>query len=545
MNNKNNNFKSVVIFIVVFLVIIFAVGISEVYEDAQRAASSNHSTSTSYTPTYYDSTFRILASQENQDLESIIKRYANQKGYDVQIDYAGTLDIMGKLNAGEVYDAVWASNSIWLYMLDKSVATNSSTHISPVVFGITKSKAEELGFVNNDTVYMQDIVDCITSGRLKFSMSNPTSTNSGATAYLGMLQVLAGNPSVLKREHLDNQELKDSLKALFSGMERSSGSDSFLEEAFLKGDYESVVTYESSIINLNKKLIAQGKEPLYAIYPVDGVSLNDNPFGYIDNKSDYKQEVYESIKNYLISDEGQAALQAEGRRTWFGGINNNADQAVFNPEWGINTTKYITPIKYPSTAVIKEALGLYQNELRKPVHVVFCLDYSGSMQGAGYRELVSAMEYVLGKGAENDFIQFTDKDVIDIVPFATVVKYITSTQSGWTKEDLIAKIKKDSPNGGTALYIAAQKGLELLKDVDKDEYNCSVILMTDGYSNAGTFAELKRYYDSTNSTVPIYSIMFGNASEVELSDIAELTNAKVFDGKQDLVQAFKEVRGYN
>ena len=39
--------------------------------------------------------------------------------------------------------------------------------------------------------------------------------------------------------------------------------------------------------------------------------------------------------------------------------------------------------------------------------------------------------------------------------------------------------------------------------------------------------------------------MFGSASETELNQIAELTNGKVFDGKEDLVKAFKEVRGYN
>ena len=36
---------------------------------------------------------------------------------------------------------------------------------------------------------------------------------------------------------------------------------------------------------MNKKLVSEGKEPLYAIYPVDGVSISDSPFGYIDNKN--------------------------------------------------------------------------------------------------------------------------------------------------------------------------------------------------------------------------------------------------------------------
>lgn len=223
-------------------------------------------------------TLNIIASQENEDLEEVIQNYAKTKNYDINIEYAGTLDVMEKLNSGENYDAVWVSNSIWLYMLDDNVKVSNSkyTSINPIVFGIKKSKAKELGFTDK-TIKTKDIVNAISSGKLKFSMSNPTSTNSGASAYLGFLYTLAGNPEVLKKENLQNKKLVKNLTTLFTGLERSSGSEDFLEEIFLNGNYEAVVTYESSIININKKLQQQGKETLYAIYPVDGVSISDSP----------------------------------------------------------------------------------------------------------------------------------------------------------------------------------------------------------------------------------------------------------------------------
>ena len=180
---------------------------------------------------YDSSTFRIISGQENKNLENIIRAYADKKGYDIEIEYAGTLDIVQKLNNGEKYDGVWLSNSIWGYMLDSSVKlTNSKcTSINPVIFGIKKSKAEEIGFIGK-TVYTKDIVNAISDGKLKFSMSNPTVTNSGASAYLGMLSTLAGNPEVLTKDMLENEKLKSDLKTLFSGMERSSGDEDFLEE---------------------------------------------------------------------------------------------------------------------------------------------------------------------------------------------------------------------------------------------------------------------------------------------------------------------------
>ncbi len=121
-----------------------------------------------------------------------------------------TLDIIDELNNGEKYDAILMSNSIWLRMLDSNVVHTSSlrsTSISPIIFGIKKSKAEQLGFISKD-VYTKDILEKIKSGELSFSMGNPVTTNSGASAYLEILLNLAGNPEVLKSEHLKDSNFK-------------------------------------------------------------------------------------------------------------------------------------------------------------------------------------------------------------------------------------------------------------------------------------------------------------------------------------------------
>ena len=491
--------------------------------------------------------FKIISSTENKDLEPVIRKYARDNNIDLDIEYAGTIDIMDRLNGGEKFDAVWTSNSIWLYMLNNSskVKNSKSTSINPVVFGIKKSKANELGFIGKD-IYTKDILSAIKSKKLKFSMSSATQTNTGATAYLGFVSTLAGNPEILKEEDLKNSSLKEKLKELFTGVTRSSGSDEFLEEMFLNGDYEAVVTYETSIININKKLEEQGKEPLYIIYAKDGVSISDSPFAYIDNSNDTKLEQFTKLQSYILSNEGQQELAKTGRRVWYGGINNNADKAVFNPNWGIDTTKYLVPVKYPSTSVIKTALGIYQTELRKPIHAVFCLDYSGSMYGEGNEQLVKAMEYILDeKQASKNLLQFSEKDKISVVPFSGEILAKWHTDNGTDTSKLISAIKKLDPTGQTNIYLASQTALNILKNEDTNKYNTSIILMTDGVSNSGSLQQLQTSYYSIKKDIPIYSIMFGDASSYQLDGIARLTNAKVFDGRTNLLEAFKQVRGYN
>ena len=518
---KKGTKKGWLIAIIVILILIVAQNFTNKSSDSNKHVTSGK-------------TFRLISSSENADLEKTLQVFARKNNIKLSIDYAGTIDIMEKLNSKEQYDAVWTSNSIWLYMLDKSVSVKNSksTSINPVVFGIKKSKAKELGFIDKE-VSTKDILTEIQNGKLKFSMSSATQTNTGATAYLGFLATLAGNPEILKVEDLENEELRENVKTLFSGVTRTSGSEEFLEEMFIKGDYEAVVTYETSIININKKLEEQGREPLYIIYAKDGVSISDSPLAYIDNSDKDKLEIFEKLQSYILSEEGQQELLKTGRRVWYGGVNPNADKTIFNPNWGIDTTKYLVPVKYPSTAVIKKALALYQSELRKPTHTVFCLDYSGSMSGEGEQQLVSAMKYILTEEeASKNMLQFSSKDKISVITFNQEIK------NKWN-------IENEEPTGMTNIYLATSEALNILKTEDMDKYNLSIILMTDGLSNKGNFYDVKKLYTNIGRDIPIYSIMFGSASASQLDDIAKISNAKVFDGRTNLLEAFKKVRSYN
>ena len=315
---------------------------------------------------------------------------------------------------------------------------------------------------------------------------------------------------------------------------------------FIKGDYEAVVTYETSIININKKLEEQGREPLYIIYAKDGVSISDSPLAYIDNSDKDKLEIFEKLQSYILSEEGQQELLKTGRRVWYGGVNPNADKTIFNPNWGIDTTKYLVPVKYPSTAVIKKALALYQSELRKPTHTVFCLDYSGSMSGEGEQQLVSAMKYILTEEeASKNMLQFSSKDKISVITFNQEIKNKWNIENGVQTQELIENIENEEPTGMTNIYLATSEALNILKTENMDKYNLSIILMTDGVSNKGNFYDVKKLYTNMGRDIPVYSIMFGSASASQLDDIAKLSNAKVFDGRTNLLEAFKKVRSYN
>ena len=494
---------------------------------------------------YSDSVFSLITTPENKVLEDALQKFARKNTFEINITYADNLEIVDILNSGEKYDAVWASNSIWLDMLDSSKVSTSdskSTSVTPIVIGIKDSKAKELG-LKDKQVKMKDILSLIKEGKLKFSMANPITTNSGAASYLNILSTLAGNPDVLTSEHLKRKQLQEDMKAFFTGLVRTSGDEDFLNKSFIDGDYDAAITYESSIININKELEKSHRETLYVIYPVDGVSICDSPLVYINNRNDKKKKIFQELQTYVLSDTGQDILLNSGRRTWYGGVTDKAPSDIFNKSWGIDTTKYISPIKYPAESVILEALELYQTKLRKPVHVVFCLDYSGSMYGEGIKELKDAMQYILSDAAKKSMIQFTSEDKIDVIAFGSHINVLGSGKGNDTGKILNA-INNNDLDGATSLFPAAEKAIEILA-TESSEYNSSVILMTDGVGNIGKFSDLEEGYHQVNKDIPIFSITFGDAEEDQLEKMASLSNGKVFDGKIDLVKAFKTVRGYN
>ena len=503
----------------------------------------------SYKRDYASKYFRIIASNSTRAMDSKLKDYAKKEGFNLDIDYYGDLEIVDKLNEDSSnYDAVWISNSIWLYMLDNSYLTTDSKSIviDPVVMGIKKSKAKELGFVGKN-IENKDLLNAIRDKKLKYVMSSVTKTNTGATAYLNFLNSLAGSPEILTEEILEGEKLGNDLKDFFKGVERVSGDEDYLIDMFKNGDYDAMINYESTLIALNKELVGKGQEPLYLVYPVDGVAINDMPFAYINNDTtdEKKKEKFELLQNYLRSDESITLMEKLGYRAWYGGTKENVDKNTFNPDWGIDTTKYLKDMKYPSKKVMTKAFNLFIEKLRKPTHVVFCLDVSGSMDGTGIIELREAMNYILDyEQASKDMLQFSKNDKITIISFNQDY-HILGTKYGNETNSVIEIINNLEVGGSTNIYDTSVEALKILVSENSDEYTKTVILMTDGMSNVGYYSYLDNYYTTRNINIPIYSITFGNSDEEELEKLARLTNGKVFDGKSGLKEAFALVRSYN
>lgn len=365
---EGNKRVSVLFIFLIVLIIVFIANIVNLFkkqEPEKSAVGENISNNNQATEEL--SNFKLISSSENEGIDEFLTKYAKSQNIDLEIEYAEDKDIVDTLNSGEKYDAVWVSDSIWLNMLEDTVyiVDAKSTSINPIVLAIKEDIAENLGFTKND-IYSKDIVEKIKDGSLNICMAAPTQTNTGISTYLYFISIISGTPGVLKSEYLENQEVKNELVSIFKVVEESS-SENILEKLFLNGDYNAIITYESSIISINQELENNGDKIIYALYPKDGVYVSNSPFAYIDNEDSEKKAVFEKLQEFILSDDGQEMLSSKGRRAWYGGISDFANKNIFKLSWGIDTTKYITPINFQDIETIKKFIELYQSELSEKI----------------------------------------------------------------------------------------------------------------------------------------------------------------------------------
>ena len=491
---------------------------------------------------------RILSGSENQELETIIQECSEATGVEIQMEYKGSVDIMRELeNGAPDYDAVWPASSIWVSMGDTGhlIKHSQSISMTPVVFGIRESLAEKLGFVG-EKVSVNDILTAIRDGEMSFCMTSATQSNSGASAYIGFLYALLGKQEGLTSEDLQKPDLQADIRELLSGVERSSGSSDWLKDMFLEGDYDAMVNYECLIIDANQQLEEEGKEPLYVVYPYDGLSIADSPLGYVDHGDAEKEEAFLAVQEYLLSDKTQAEIEATGRRINAGGVSKE-NQDVFNSDWGIDTERILSPIQMPEAAVLTEALNIYQTSFKKPSLNIYCLDFSGSMSGTGEEQLKEAMaQILLQENARKNFLQANAGEVNEVVFFDDTILDVQAAadDSDEALAELNQKVADFQIAGGTDIYRAAAEALEIASGYDLTNYTPAIILMTDGRSNYN-YSNFEEVWNRYEEDIPIFSITFGDADPSQLEELAKISGGRVFDGTKDLTAAFRSVKGYN
>jgi Ca-activated chloride channel homolog len=497
----------------------------------------------------FANSFTILAGSELKDIETGLKDNIHAAtGLDLNFTYSGTLDAVDRIAAGGKFDALWVSHGKYLAMnevLKGSIVAQEKTMLSPVILGLKTSTAHALGWDRQEPTW-KDIADAAKSGKFTFGMTNPTSSNTGLTATIGLAAALAKNPDALTEADLKNPRLKD----FFKGQSLTSGSSGWLAETYQRDQskVDGIINYESVLLSLN----AGGKlsEPLTLVYPNEGIITADYPLMLLNSS---KRADYDKLVAYLRGKDFQTKMSALTLRR---PVNADAVMAPAIPK------RTLIELSFPGQAsLITALLDTFLSDVRIPGSSRYVLDLSGSMAGERIESLKQAMLMLASdtsRGSER-YARFQNREEVGVITFSTETAPTVLFPMGSTPaENLKARaaatqfVNPLHSGGGTAIYSSVRQALlELAEERSrgKEKRYYTVVLMTDGESNRGlTHSEFNDWYRAQGEMVrgiPLFPILFGEGNAEELRELADLTGGKLFDSRSTALAAvFKEIRGY-
>ena len=490
---------------------------------------------------------RVIAGSEVSDMAPILADLKNETGVEIKLEYTGTLEGTQSVASGSLngkFDASWFPSNRYLALLDggpSSVKKEEKIMSSPVVLGVKPAVASALGWDKENPTW-QKILETVKAGKLTYGMTSPVSSNSGFSALIGAATALSGTGDALTGKDVDS--VVPALTALFKGQTATSGSSGWLAQKFSESPKQDAIFNYKSVL---RSLTVEGK-PLTIITPSDGVVTADYPFSLLASASAEKQALYEKASAYLLSEKVQQKIHDLTKR--------NTKTSSANA--GVPTAFELPFPNKIETA--QKLISTYLSSVKKPSHMVFDIDTSGSMGGNRISELKNALLTMTDTSSGfNSFISFQSRETINYVEFSSSVKNDKSFQiDDADREKNLAEIRNYvnglQAGGGTAIYdsleVAYGNALKA-KKADPDSFT-SIVLFTDGENTNGknydAFVTLYNQLVASNpeiKSIPVFTVRFGEGATSELTGLADLTGGKVFDAtKSDLTRIFKEIRGY-
>ncbi len=490
----------------------------------------------------------VRAGSELKDIEPLLPMVTKATGIQLQMQYSGTLEAVEQLQSGENVDIAWLASNHYAMLhpeVKSRVIASERTMLTPVVLGLKESKAKQLGWIDNPKVSWNDIATAAKAGAFTFGMTNPASSNTGFSGLLGLAAALSGKGDALEEKDVDAKRLSDFFKA----QRLTAGSSGWLAEAYVREQdkVDGMINYASTLLSMNRN--AQLKEKLILVYPQDGIVTADYPIMLINSA---KRDAYDKVVTFLRGEEFQKAMATLTLRRPI-----NPDVQVVDVP-----SQPLVELPFPAKLTVVDAiLDAFDNQLRLPADSTFVVDESGSMTGERMHNLKAAMLGLSGadRTISGRFARFRNRERVFLLPFSSVHGKLERFDMGEDTQSNQAALKALSERvnelrtgGSTAIYSSTKEAYEKAAQRRRADPNrfYSIVVMTDGINTETMdLAAFTHWYNNQlpaeDKGIKIFPVIFGEADQNELQQLAALTGGRAFDSrKSDLKAIFKEIRGY-
>jgi Ca-activated chloride channel homolog len=505
----------------------------------------------------------VMGSEQHLVFDQIVRPWCEKNGLNCTAKELGSVDQANLLSQDcsnlPPFDIFWFASTVFEQIGNErcnKLVDSKPMFTSPVVFAGWKHVMDGLGFTPGSNTSIQQILDVVETGKAKVWITNPTQSNSGATAFFGFLNYFAGNPpgKALTQEQLESEPVRTGITRFLAKFNHTPPSTkTMMDECSASPDRcDAVFTYEALVIEANRDRVPKGEEPMTVVYPQGSLAFADSPLGFLphgDNSA--KQANFEKMQKYLLGPEAQQALLQVGRRPVnssglaLPNLSQDLRDNVFRPDWGIVTDRQEQPIRFPAASVIENALYNYNVEYRQPGNFVYCLDGSGSMEGDGWNGVEQAADILFDPDTAKKYMLLANpKDSTTVFIFDDGIKGGPWTVNGNGRDDLLG-LRKDitdsSAGGGTNIRGCLERAVDVFQRYGDDTRKKAVVLMTDGQDGGHDGTAIS---ELAAMGVPVIAIGFGEVDEHDLRDVIAAGTGGTYIHKDNVVSALREAAGF-
>jgi Ca-activated chloride channel family protein len=458
---------------------------------------------------------------------------------------------------------LWApASSLWARLLEYEADadwvgdTNPSLARTPLVIALWKPEAQALGWPKRKLGF-RELLDLATShrgwaayglptfGQFKLGHTNPDFSTSGLSFVTA--QYLTASA---KREGLTIGDVSaPAVRARVRRIEQSivhygDTSQFFLDQLAAHGPgYISAVAMEEVTMLEYDRTRPKGSLPLVAVYPHEGTFYFDNPLIALRAPwvTPLQGGAATAFQTWLMP---KLTAELVGRAGYRPG--NGA-----KPVAPVDRAHFVDPAEpravlgLPDPRVLAAIKRAWRTD-RKPANVEIVVDVSGSMEEDA--KLIQAR-----KGLQVFLRQFSPRDRVGLVTFSDGVDEIVPLGNGAAnRASLRAAVANLTSGGGTAVYDAAARGLELVQALHDPSRINAVVLLTDGQDNQSSLGEeqlrrrLAQQAESQERNIRVFTIAYGaDANGDVLHELAQASGGNDYAGSPtEIAGVYRQISSY-
>jgi Ca-activated chloride channel family protein len=470
-----------------------------------------------------------------------------------------------KIAAKTLQPTIWSpASSLWGRLLNHQTdaewapAESPALVRTPLVLAMWKPEAQALGWPRKPIGFAQ-ILALATSkrgwaayglptyGQFKLGHTNPDFSTSGLAFVTAQYYTATGKRQGLTEADVRRETVRAKVRQVQQSIVHYGDTGSFFVDqlkAHGPGYISAVAMEEVSLLDYNRTK-RKGSVPLVAVYPAEGTFYFDNPLmtlraPWVGRQQARAASVFKRWLEARITPE----LAAK-----YGYRPGNLRLKAASP---IDRAHLVDPaeprvVLGPPEPRVLAAIKSAWHEDRKPANVAVVVDVSGSMQDED--KLREAQ-----KGLRVFLRQFSPKDRVGLLTFSERVHEIIPVDlMSLNLVPLQSAVDNLIPGGGTAVYDATVRGVDVIAALKDSTRINAVVVLTDGEDNessttsAALVRKLRARAENSETNIRVFTIAYGKsgANKDILGQIAAASGGNAYVGDPaEIAAVYRQISSY-